>query len=178
MRTETPITTRGVRGFLQWYKRENPGIYAKAAPQIAALAPRAFTNYNAGLSGLAVLADSTDTSLQPITVDQGNVSLPSVDVSSAADTGSTDAGTTGIIGDIINGISQGYMTYTQAQAQQQVLNTQLARAQAGLPPLNYSLSSSGVPTISTASSVSSWLLPAGLALGAIALFSGSRGRRR
>jgi len=43
--TLKPITDTGVKGFLLWYKREQPHIYNKIAPKLPALVPRAFSNY-------------------------------------------------------------------------------------------------------------------------------------
>jgi hypothetical protein len=81
--------------------------------------------------------------------DPNSVSAPSpVDVSTAANDGSTSSSLTDMIGGIVKGISSLYMTKQQADIQQQVVNTQLQRAAAGLPPLPTSLSNLGVPQVS------------------------------
>lgn len=41
-----PITETGMRGFLKWYQREQPDLYKKVAPTIAAVAPSIFSDYN------------------------------------------------------------------------------------------------------------------------------------
>jgi len=40
-----PIGQTGMRGFLLWYKREQPAIYAQIAPKIAAQQPSVFSDY-------------------------------------------------------------------------------------------------------------------------------------
>jgi hypothetical protein len=81
--------------------------------------------------------------------DPNSVSAPApVDVSTAANDGSTSSSLTDMIGGIVKGISSLYMTKQQADIQQQVVNTQLQRAAAGLPPLPTSLSNLGVPQVS------------------------------
>ena len=40
-----PITTTGMRGFLMWFNREQPGLFAKIAPNLPKAAPKAFGNY-------------------------------------------------------------------------------------------------------------------------------------
>jgi hypothetical protein len=81
--------------------------------------------------------------------DPNSVSAPTpVDVSTAANDGSTSSSLTDMIGGIVKGISSLYMTKQQADIQQQVVNTQLQRAAAGLPPLPTSLANLGVPQVS------------------------------
>jgi hypothetical protein len=43
-----PITETGVRGFLKWFKREQPALYSKIAPLLPKKVPAAFSNYEAG----------------------------------------------------------------------------------------------------------------------------------
>jgi hypothetical protein len=248
-----PITETGIKGFLLWYKREQPHIYAKIAPQLPSIVPKAFSNYNAkmgvlfrnysaqrpglggsvqfrnfmadrpgfggsvqfrnfmadrpgmgdmvpfrpkqqrspgipqeiyGLGGFGdteadymantpdeyafgpvgaepVTVDFTSTLNDPIDSTQFNyaggnandVNLPASPVAMAANTGSAGTPTTAAIGQVISAASQVLMTNTQAQMQQNVLQTQLQRAASGLPPLNTSLNSLGIPTISTGGSL-------------------------
>jgi hypothetical protein len=44
--TAPPITSTGMKGFLQWYQREQPAVYAQAAPVIQQQLPQVFSGYN------------------------------------------------------------------------------------------------------------------------------------
>lgn len=48
------------------------------------------------------------------------------------------------IKDLILGASQAYLTYEQMRAQKKVMDTQLSRAQAGLPPLDLNMEQYGL----------------------------------
>ena len=177
----TQINDTGVKGFLLWLKREQPGIYVKAAPIIAQQVPQAFSGYNAGawrvaglgryeaMQRLGAMGDSTtDINLATATPadvfgDSATIDLstsssplstaslatpPTVDVSTAANSGASSSGIASTISSIVGGISALYLTKQQANIQQQVVNTQLSRAAAGLPPLPASLSNLGVPQVS------------------------------
>lgn len=163
------ITDTGIKGFLQWFKAAQPGIYAKVAPVIARNLPQAFSGYHeggwrtAGLTraqlnaamnrqfhGFGDSSALTDASgnLLPVDVTASYITPPTVDVSQAANSGSTSSDLASAIGSIISGASALYMTKQQLGIQQQVVNTQLQRAAAGLPPLPASLSNLGVPQVS------------------------------
>jgi len=187
-----PIKDTGVRGFLLWFKREQPALFNKIAPQLPVTVPKAFSGYldrttrlgelyrnkmyshRVGLEGMGDYFDyvaspmpdlvSIDLTSQisPIDVgtidlgqptfntDTGSFSMPNISpIAAAANSGSASTPIVNAIGQVIGAASQIYMTNQQAALQQQVLNTQLQRAQAGLPPLNTSLNQLGVPTISS-----------------------------
>lgn len=177
------INDTGVRGFLKWLQVVQPGLYAKAAPEIAKHATGAFDDYHAGNWKIAGLGQ-TD-ALQMLSVNPGLISAPNVDVSDAADNGAKSSSLTNTISNIVNGISTLYMTKKQADIQQQVVNTQLQRAAMGLPPLPTSLSNLGVPQVSVGLSggTGTALAIAGVGIAGIILFSmmsgrgGSRARR-
>ena len=195
------ITDTGVRGFLKWFQTVQPGLYAKVAPEITKRVPTAFSDYHAGgwrvaglshadavtrLNALGSLRDTTgtgtvyDASGNPVSFNvSSGMTLPSVDVSTAANAGTTPTTTTSLISNIVSGISALYMTKQQADIQQQVVNTQLARAAAGLPPLPSSLSQLGVPQVSVGLSAGTGtgLMIAGVAVAGIFLF-GMMGRKR
>lgn len=40
-----PISDTGMQGYLKWFRREQPNLYAKVAPQIYATFPRVFSDY-------------------------------------------------------------------------------------------------------------------------------------
>jgi hypothetical protein len=211
--TPKPITETGIKGFLLWYKREQPEIFAKIAPKLPAVVPKAFSNYNQTQRSLGklyagrfserapqrfgdyftsyesnpVAIDLSD-QFPPInvgTIDTGPITQPVFDSSSgtylspvaqAANTSVASTPTVAAIGQVIGAASQVYMTNTQAQLQQNVLQTQLQRAAQGLPPLNTSLAQLGVPVVSTGGSLGNsgflFLLLGGVAL--VALTAGKK----
>lgn len=179
------ITDTGMKGFLKWLQQFQPAVYAKIAAQLPSKAPQLFSDFEAaggtlgayqrGLSGLGDATTGLDLQSIDVTGDASSA-IPTVDVADAANSGTTDSSSTDWLSSLINGVSQGFMTVTQAQTQQQLVNTQLQRAQAGLPPLSITPGTNGVPTISVAGvSGSKWLL-AGGALLMVGLFM-MKGRR-
>ncbi len=196
------ITDTGVRGFLKWFQTVQPGLYAKIAPEITKRVPTAFSDYHAGgyrvaglshvdavtrLNALGSLRDTTgtgtvyDASGNPVSFNVGSdLTLPPVDVSTAANAGTTPTTTTSLISNIVQGISALYLTKQQADIQQQVVNTQLARAAAGLPPLPSSLSQLGVPQVSVglSSGTGTGLIIAGVVgIGFLFMMMGGRKHR-
>lgn len=189
----------GVRGFLEWLDDQQPGISAKVKAQLPSKVPGAFSQYHAGgwmTAGMSPsqaaavtsantlgayrrmggFGDVTDVSLA--SVDTSAITdastLPSVDVTQAADDTSTSTSITDAISGVVKGISSLYLTKQQADIQQQVVSTQLARAAAGLPPLPTSLANLGVPQVSVGLSTgtgTALLIGGGLIL-AIVLFGG------
>lgn len=199
----------GVRGFLEWLEEQQPGIAARVKTQLPAKVPGAFSAYNSGgwqtagmspsqaaaasaaktlgayrrMGGLGDVTDLTLSASDLTPVDTSAVdavNLPNVDVTTAADNTSTSTGITDAIGGIVKGISSLYLTKQQADIQQQVVNTQLARAAAGLPPLPTSLANLGVPQVSVGLSTgtgTALLIGGGIIL-AVMLFGGmSRARK-
>ncbi|MGH7144780.1 MAG: hypothetical protein ACREJ2_11730 [Planctomycetota bacterium] len=179
------ITATGIQGFLKWLQQFQPGIYAKIAPELPRKAPQLFSDFEAsgGVAGAATralsgLADDTS-ALQPIdiTAATDTTSIPTIDVADAANTGTADSSSTGWLSSLINGVSQAYLTVTQQQQQQQIVNAQLQRAQAGLPPLSITATQAGVPQISAGSSTSKLLLiGGGVAAFALILMMSSKRR--
>ena len=47
-----PITSTGMRGFLQWFARDQPAIYARIAPSLPKIAPAAFSGYTRRLGAV------------------------------------------------------------------------------------------------------------------------------
>jgi hypothetical protein len=290
-----PINATGIKGFLLWFAREQPAIYAKIAPSLPSIAPKAFSNYNAkmgvlfrkfsadrpglgalgaavqfrkfmadrpglgsmtpfrppyerspglpqeiyGLQGLAgsvqfrqfmadrpglgkatyrrigamlrnrqqrlgvkkmagfgdtsnaayfstamvaptdaVTVNYTDVLSEPVdvgTIDPGDVSDINTiaPVASSANTGVSTTPVAAAIGSVIGAASSVYMTSQQAAMQNSLVQTNLQRAAAGLPPLNTSLSGSGVPIVSSTGSLGSGglLFLLALGIGAVALAS-------
>lgn len=173
MTSAQPITDTGIQGFLKWLQspQGQPAIYAKIAPELPRKAPQLFSEFeaNGGLGAYQMRTleglGQTDT-LAPVNVTAQL--MPQVDVADAANTTPTDPSSTSWLSSLINGVSSAYLTYNQAQQQNSIINAQLQRAQQGLPPLNISTGSYGVPTIST-SLLSN---PAVLIGGGLLLFGG------
>lgn len=194
---DTGITDTGVRGFLKWFKQEQPGVYKKVAPIIAAKLPQAFSGYHDGgwktagmsqnqvramMNRLAGFGDDTipaidPNTLAPVDVTASLIGPATVDVSQAANSGPASSSLASAIGSIISGASALYMTKQQLNIQQQVVNTQLQRAAAGLPPLPSSLSNLGVPQVAVGLTAGTG---AGIALigGAFLLLMFMGGKRR
>ena len=70
-------------------------------------------------------------------------------VTTAANSGASSTPIANAIAQTVGAASSIYLTNQQAALQQQVVQSQLARAAAGLPPLNTSLNQLGIPTVSS-----------------------------
>lgn len=170
------INDTGVRGFLKWFQQAQPGLYARVASQVSDRAPGAFDDYHAGNWKIAGLGQSA--ALQQLSFDPGLISIPNVDVSDAADAGAKSSSITDTIANIVKGVSTLYLTKKQADIQQQVVNTQLQRAAAGLPPLPTSLQNLGVPQVSVGLSAGTGtMLAVGGGLALLLILFSRRGRR-
>lgn len=105
------------------------------------------------------------------TVNTGSSSTVGIPpIAGAANSGVIGTSTTGAVGALIGAaaVAAG-LTAQQTSAQQSAVNQNLARAAAGLPPLNTSVNSLGVPTVGSGSlSAGTLLLLGGAAI--IALF--------
>lgn len=198
------ITATGVKGFLQWLKSEQPGIYTRVAPKIQTQLPQAFSDYHAGgwktaglsraqinasmnkLAGFGRLGDSdsdylsTDDMLLPVESAGDLIGTPgTVDTSTAANSGATSSGLASAIGSLVAGVSSLYMSKQQLDIQNQVVQTQLQRAAAGLPPLPTSLANLGVPQVAvglTAGTSGLLLLGGGALILLMVLSGGKKGR--
>ena len=115
-RTVNPYAT-GMRGFWAWARVKNPRLYASGLP-----AMRSRTAMSGlGITGTAAEAATSADNLGPTPV-------PIIDK----------------IKEILMGVSQAYLTNEQMKAQKKVLDMQLARAQAGLPPLDIDMQQYGL----------------------------------
>lgn len=107
----------GMRGFFAWMAVKNPRLYAYAVPAIKT---------RSALSGLGITGDAATAAAS---VSESGPVAPSI-----ADK----------IKDILVGVSQAYLTSQQLKAQKEVLDVQLRRAQAGLPPLDINMQQYGL----------------------------------
>jgi hypothetical protein len=110
------INATGTRGFLQWLAANQPAIYRRARPHIAKQAGRALS-----LAGFGLTDPAT----------------------TAAETPAPKSWTDSLM-NIVTAASQVYLTREQMNQQNKVLNLQLQRAQAGLPPLDIDLQRIGL----------------------------------
>lgn len=197
-----PITDTGIKGFLKWFKQEQPNLYLKVAAQMPQSVPAAFSNYNQGgwrTAGLsrddavkklgAIYAGSPYSGRVGVSglgaayfnyssyagVDPGALQTVSIDTSTAANSGPSSTSVTSGIASIINSVAQVALTANQVNNQNKIVNMQLQRAAAGLPPLPISLGANGVPMVGVSAGISSgsMLVIGAIALGAM-LLSGKR----
>jgi|SRR5882724_96011 len=186
------ITDTGLKGFLKWLQREQPGIYKAVAPQIAKAVPRGFSDYTssrvtairrrAGANSLMRFGSlGDDSGLVDISFDADTLSTPNfaIDTSDAANAGPSSSGIMGSVSNILNGVLQAGLTLNSLSTAKQVTQLQLQRAQAGLPPLNIDMSRMGVPAVNVglSASTSQLFMYGGLALLGVLLLGGLSGRR-
>jgi hypothetical protein len=177
------LMATGPRGFLQWLRADQPGLYERALPILRTNVPQLWSDriqsrvvttlgrITRGLSGFGQDDDDDDdltaaegSFSEPVTVD---LSTPDEDLTAdTADIGSLDPSTTaGIsssISSALSGVDSGLANVIET-----VVGGQLQNAQAGLPPSSVSTAAAG--QVSSPSS-STWLLVGGglLALGVLA----------
>jgi hypothetical protein len=127
------ISDTGMRGFLKWAKREYPAaIYQQIANGVQQQIPQAFSSYMLG--GWRKFAR----------LSLNGLGDTSVDTSDAANSGASDINWGTTISQIIGTATGAYLDVQQQQNQNAIVQTQLQQAQAGKPPLNVSLGSSGI----------------------------------
>lgn len=117
----TPIQATGMQGFLQWVQQRQPYLYRRIQKQLP----------QAGLAGLA------DTPLATVAFDTSLVSSPTVTSSSST--------TADFLKNLLMGAGQVFLTKEQLSAQKKILNLQLERARAGLPPADIDPTQYGLP---------------------------------
>lgn len=133
------VTATGTRGFLQWLKVNQPAVYNKARPALAKQA-------GGVLAGLGLTDPATTAAQTP------------------APSSWTDS-----LKDIVMAASQAYLSREQIKAQGKILDTQIARAQANLPPLDIDLQQWGIQPPQVQVGVASGTLKTvGLILGGVA----------
>lgn len=148
------LNTPGMPGLLAWMKTYRPDwlrVVQKKLP-------------SAPLAGLGDV-------LAPVSFDTSLVSTPAV--SSSSSWGDT-------IKDAITAASSAYLTKSQIDAQKQILDLQIERARAGLPPANIDPSQYGVPNVNIGVSADTkqMLLIGGGVLALLVVGSMLTGRRR
>jgi len=148
------IQNAAVKQFAMWLQAKHPDIYAKARPMVAAYTPTA--KQQAGLSGL------------------GADTLPAINAPQTP-TVTPDA-TTGWLNMLTNAIQQILPVAAATYSQKQLIDLNIARANAGLSPVD---SSAVSPTVNVGASpqvtsMAKIAIYGALGLGAIYLLSGKR----
>jgi hypothetical protein len=167
------ITATGMKGYLQWLRADQPGLFQIIAPQLPQLVPQAFSDYEQSqamgyLMGFADDSDDSDDDALDVETDAGDdlpttiadptlqtVSVsasdlaPSVSIISAANSGSADpavtAGVQSTVSTALNAlVANGTITAAQAQTYANMTATQLANAQSGASPTQLSSAASGL----------------------------------
>lgn len=185
------ITATGMRGFLQWLQQDQPAVYEAAASKIAKAAPRSFSGFNGSvlrsmrlasgrrsmqLRGYGSLGDCGATcGISLASVPTCSIAVaPNVciDTSCAANTGTTCSSSLTGVANIISAVAGAALTAQQQATYNNMVSTQLARAQSGLQPLVLSSTAAGVPLIPglTSSSSGTLMLVGGAALVLYLLF--------
>lgn len=148
---------------LQWLQKWQPDLYRVAKKKLPA----------AALAGLGIAPG--EPTLTSITLDTSLVSAPTV---------STAPSWSDTLKDVVTAASSAYLTKTQLDAQKKILDLQIQRQRAGLPPADIDPSSYGVPQVRLGLSTDTKTLlmwGAGLAGGGLLLYlimSGGRRRHR
>lgn len=157
----------GTKGFLVWLKLNQPLLYREFLkrwnrPEVSGT-----------MSGLGDI--DVTSGLAPI-----SVGMPTIDPATSTTSAATDPSLADMLKNLTMGAAQIYLTKTQLDNQSKILDTQLSRAKAGLPPLNIDPANYGLqPTIGVGISpqTKTFLMWGGLGIGALFLL-GMFGRRR
>src|SRR5271170_2989635 len=183
----TIITSSGTKGLLQWLKAEQPGFYAYLSPQLIAAAKAkgmsgmnclppsgmgrmgdAYGNYASYVSTPA-LTTSVDAGANPGFSDL-TIAPSTTDALSASSSAPTSAALATTISALANGYSSATLTAAQVSANNTLLQTNLLRAQQGLPPLTASTLSTGLTSLTS----NSGILLLGVAAAALLLMGGKK----
>jgi hypothetical protein len=163
------IQDTGVRGYLKWLKQDQPGLYMKAAAIIAQQVPEAFSDREQSQAMGALMGFADDaTGITTFFGDSSSSASAGTDVASAANSGASSSSIVSDIGNIVSALGQVYLAKSQVDTLNQVNQIQLQRAAAGLPPLNTSSLSLGVPQVQVGLN-SQTLTGGGIALAVVAV---------
>jgi hypothetical protein len=153
------VSAKGTKGLLQWLKASQPDFYAYLSPKLIAYAKGQtlqglscmppskmgrmgdlYSSYTSSYSSSAT--PSYTSSLTPFSTpvtatapSDLNIASASSDAATIASTSPTSNSLASAISAIANGYSSATLTAAQISANNTLLQTNLARAQQGLPPL-------------------------------------------
>lgn len=168
MTASAVITSKGTKGFLTWLKNAQPAVYQSINKKVIAHARgQAASNAMSGLlncipmkkSGLGDLyANYYSSSAAPIsagdagaglTIPDLNVQSNTTDSATAASNGNMSSGLASLISGAANAFSTVTLSQAQINANNTLLQTNLLRAQQGLPPLTTTVNAQGITTLSS-----------------------------
>jgi hypothetical protein len=149
------ITATGTKGLLQWLKSSQPDFYAYLSPRLMSYAkgqvlqglncmpPSKLGRMGDAYSSYATYVQTAPIDTNPITTDISNpapssLNIAQSDAATAASATPTSSGLASAISAIAAGYSTATLTAAQVSANNTLLQTNLARAQQGLPPLTES----------------------------------------
>ena len=190
--TVQAIGATGLKGFLQWLQQDQPAIYAATASKIAKAVPKGFSGFNGSAKTAARLAVGRRSmrlrgygglgccAVQSVGTCAATDCTPNFNIctSCAANSGATCSSSLTGVASIINSVAGAALSASELANYNSMVQSQLARASTGLPPLTLSSGAVGVPTVSSALSGSTGtiLLVAGAGLLLWMLASGSNRR--
>jgi hypothetical protein len=190
--TVQAIGATGLKGFLQWLQQDQPAIYAATASKIAKAVPKGFSGFNGSAKTAARLAVGRRSmrlrgygglgccAVQSVGTCAATACTPNFNIctSCAANSGATCSSSLTGVASIINSVAGAALSASELANYNSMVQSQLARASTGLPPLTLSSGAVGVPTVSSALSGSTGtiLLVAGAGLLLWMLASGSNRR--
>jgi hypothetical protein len=159
----------GVGRLGEYYTLPQVSVYSTSLSPVA-------VNYTAQLTAPSdYLSNATPLTAGNIDASAPAPSLPPI--AAAANTGVVSTPVAAAVGSVIGAAASIYMTNQQASVMNSAVQTNLQRAAAGLPPLNTSLASLGVPTVAAGgvfSGTGGLLLLGGLGIAAVLLLGGSK----
>jgi hypothetical protein len=186
----TIIASSGTKGLLQWIKASNPDFYAYISPVLIAKA-KGLAGLNCMPSGqmggfgdaygtyaaYGVTASSSPATLTTA-IDAGSnpgfsdltIAPSTTDAISASSSTPTSSALATTISALANGYSSATLTAAQVSANNTLLQTNLLRAQQGLPPLTASTLSTGLTSLTS----NSGLLLLGVAAAALVMMGSKK----
>lgn len=170
------IKQAGLKGFLLWMKTDPQlsNAYQRIRPsvdKIIGTSPQ--SNALAGFGDDTVDLSMSDVAVMPVsTPDITDVQASIDNTIASAPTAPAPSSWTSAISGLVSGVSTAFMTANQLATAKAVTDTQLARAKAGLPPLNlnsYGLSTTPGVNVGLSASTQSLVMYGGIALLAVIL---------
>jgi hypothetical protein len=190
MTSQATLQTPGTKGFLLWAKENIPWVYQAYAMRGVGSVVASQGTTMGDVSDFLTTDLSASSLLAPTDqVDQavaaaGGLSGSASDPASAASTAPTSSSLSSIFSGLASAVGSVFLTKQQLDTQNQLVQLQLQRAQAGLPPLN--VSNLGLPQLgptlnlglsSQTQSALFWVLGIGGGLLLLSSVLGGRGRR-
>lgn len=137
---------RGKKGFLLWVEAAFPAKLAQPILEAAARADAELNRTKYVAPGLGAFGDSTDDSaLQEIVISSSPEVPPVSSTTAGTDASAADPSWVNALSSAVQAAGQAYLTKTQLDAAQSIFNTNLQRANKGLPPIPTNPTQYGLP---------------------------------